>query len=656
MAGSSRSSWRILLPTIVLVATACGGTTPVTSGPPAASTSAATPVPASQAGDGAPAPPSGALTGDPIAFDTSGDFRIPAAAQENAVRAAGRTKAAMADALGPDAATVATALDQAGSDQLWAIVDDATAVVVSRGPTAILASVRLPRSEPRVASIPPPGMSYLGPWIASVMLVDSRLGAGSAYSKSSHDESAVQLGPSKGTVTTDSTVSVTPSGSRVVVDVATKTKGEVSDADGRLIFRIDGNGHAHIEVQACPDAGGVSNASMEFSASELYFVSGDGGRIGNSWQDDDKADVQIFANDQAELDHDSVSMTTDHTSKGGTKAPGAGQTDLRDVAISTKSPGATLGPDGVFTMGESTFEGHGTTMAEIADASKGSRNVVGLAVHVTGKAAEKFWRSGKCIEVAVDPNGGDVGAGSTMTVTAKVRHKFENTELDKPVQATMTGVKSIEPSGTKVPSPATFKYSAGPSPQDAGIVTFKSVSNRGIGETTATFTVGGKELEVTVDGSSTTSALGASYRTTVKVTKLRLARQPDGSYLGSAPATTSIQLLGDIPCPAAFKEKGTVMLRATRGAAEDPATPPKWLITLAPGSKFTTSGDCYGIPLEQVAQSGPNGFTGDFIDLLGVMTIDGDGGTLKIKKTVPVGVSKTVFDVTVKGVAVTPPK
>ena len=138
----------------------------------------------------------------------------------------------------------------------------------------------------------------------------------------------------------------------------------------------------------------------------------------------------------------------------------------------------------------------------------------------------------------VDPNGGDVGAGSTTKVTAKVRHRFENTELDKPVEATMTGVKSIEPAGSKVPSPASFTYTAGSKPEDAGVVTFRSVSNRGIGETTATFTVGGKELEVSIDGTSTTSALGVSYRTTVKVAKLRLVRQPDGSSLGKAPATT----------------------------------------------------------------------------------------------------------------------
>jgi hypothetical protein len=248
-----------------------------------------------------------------------------------------------------------------------------------------------------------------------------------------------------------------------------------------------------------------------------------------------------------------------------------------------------------------------------------------------------------------------VGADSTTKVSAKVRHRFENTELDKPVEATMTGVKSIEPAGSKVPSPASFTYTAGPKPEDAGIVTFKSVSNRGIGETTATFTVGGKELAVSIDGKSTTSAFGVSYRTAVKVNGLRLARQPDGSYLGSAPATTSIQLLGDIPCPSAFKEKGKVTLRATREPSPDPAAAPNWLITLAPGSKFTTSGDCFGVPIEQVIQSGPNGFTGDFIDLLGTMTIGGDGGTLKIKKTVPVGVSKTVFDVTVKGEVVTPP-
>ena len=207
-----------------------------------------------------------------------------------------------------------------------------------------------------------------------------------------------------------------------------------------------------------------------------------------------------------------------------------------------------------------------------------------------------------------------------------------------------------------MPSPADFTFTAGSQPGDAGIVTFKSVSNRGIGETTATWTVADKQLEVSIAGTSTTSAFGVAYRTTVKVTNLRLARQADGSYLGSAPTTTTIKLLGDIPCSSALRETGTVMLRATREATGDAGSPQRWLVGLAPGATFKTSGECYGIPIQQVVQSGPNGLTGDFIDLLGTLTFDPDGGTLKIKKSVPVGVSTTAFDVTVKGVVVSPSK
>ena len=463
----------------------------MTSGPPAASTSAATPVPASQAGDGAPAPPSGALTGDPITLDTAADYRILGAEQENADRARGRVSATMAEDLGPDATAVAAAMDQQESDGLWALVDGATTASLSPARAMTLASVRLPRPGPRAVSIPPPGMSFLGPWITSLMLVESSLEKGTAYNKSTHDEEPVESGANKGTITTDSTVSVTPSGSQLTVDVVTKTKGELSDESGRLIFRIDGNGHAHIEVQACPDASGVATVRVEFSASELYFISGGGDRAGNSWQDDDKGDGQIFSNDEAALDHTVLGMATDHANKGGSKAAGAGQSTLSDETISTTTTGVTLDAAGHGSGGESSYTGHGTTMDAVKGSLHDAGTFVGGAMLVTAKAAEKFWRSGKCIDVAVDPKGGDVGANSATTVTAKVRQHFENVELDKPVAATMSGIKSIEPSGKKVPSPATFTYTAGAKPKDAGIVTFKSVSNRGIGETTVTFTVGG---------------------------------------------------------------------------------------------------------------------------------------------------------------------
>jgi hypothetical protein len=79
------------------------------------------------------------------------------------------------------------------------------------------------------------------------------------------------------------------------------------------------------------------------------------------------------------------------------------------------------------------------------------------------------------------------------SVTVTVKQKFEGTELDKPVEAvSFSGVKSIDPAaGQKQPAPATFRYTAGSTDGDKGAVAFKSVSNRGIGQTSVQFVVGG---------------------------------------------------------------------------------------------------------------------------------------------------------------------
>ena len=143
-------------------------------------------------------------------------------------------------------------------------------------------------------------MALLGPWLAALTLVEHALGDAEAYSKPDHSSEDVTVGSAKGTVTSDSKVSVTPSGSRLIVDVEVKTSGEVTGADGRLAYRINSVGHAHIEVQACPDAQGVAPAKMEFSGNEDFFGSADGGRAGASWQADRTADARIYADGEAE--------------------------------------------------------------------------------------------------------------------------------------------------------------------------------------------------------------------------------------------------------------------------------------------------------------------------------------------------------------------
>jgi hypothetical protein len=484
MTARHSQSWRTLVPVLALVVASCGGSPPVTGSPIATASAAASP-----AGN-EPAQPSGSLEPGPVALDLSAGAIVAAAAREDADRAGERALADMAGYLGPDSPALVAALDKQAADGLTAQVDAATAAATP--PNAVLASVRLPRVSGEVVAgaAPPPGMSLMGPWAASMIIVDSPSSWDRAYSDSHHTDDEIVLGPNKGTLKTDTTINVTPSGSRLVVDVQLKQTGEVNDANGRLVFRINGTGHAHVDIQGCPDGQGLAPASLEFSSSEDYFVSSDAGRSGHSWQQDDTADARIFADDEANLDHVSSDVKTDKAVKGGTRAAGAGQSELTDYTIDAGET-LTLGPDGNGQSGAGTFNAHNVTKADVNDAYRAAEQFLGIALWTSGKAAEKFWRSGKCIDVVVDPAGGDVAANSTTSVTVKVRHKFENNELDKPVEATMTGVKSIEPAGQRQPAPATFTYTAGAKPADKADVTFKSVSNRGIGQTTVTFTVGG---------------------------------------------------------------------------------------------------------------------------------------------------------------------
>ena len=481
MSARRRMAWRALLPMVALVAAACGGTQT-----PSASPGVAGSGPADTGSE--TAPPNGSFDPASTTLDLSTDAIVAAAGQENADRASQRALTDMTGYLGPDAPALAAALDRQAADGLWKLVDSANSSTTDMR----LASVRLPRVTDPVDTtlVPPPGMALLGPWVASMIIVDAPSSWETVYSDSKHSEDEVVIGPNKGTVTTDTSTSIAPSGSRLVVDVTTKQVGEVSDAAGHLIFRINAVGHGHVDIQACPDAQGTAQASMEFSANESYFASSDAGRSGSSWQEDDKAEAKILADDEANVDHVGIELKASIANKGGSRAAGAGQSDLSAYTMDVAGT-MTIGQNGSGTPGAGTFNARNVTRAQVDEAYKATDKFLGIVAWTSAKAAERFWRSGKCIQVVVDPEGGDVAANSATSVTATVRHRFDGNELNKPVEATMTGVKSIEPAGQRQPAPATFTYAAGAKPGEAGDVTFKSVSNRGIGETTVKFTVGG---------------------------------------------------------------------------------------------------------------------------------------------------------------------
>lgn len=104
--------------------------------------------------------------------------------------------------------------------------------------------------------------------------------------------------------------------------------------------------------------------------------------------------------------------------------------------------------------------------------------------------AKAKWRGGTCVEVKIDKPSSKVAPSAQVHVTATPHHKIQDADLDAPVVASLSGTQSLSPMDTAVDGPnAPFDYVAGSQKGSSGTVTFKSTSRRGIGSTTATYTV-----------------------------------------------------------------------------------------------------------------------------------------------------------------------
>ena len=84
-----------------------------------------------------------------------------------------------------------------------------------------------------------------------------------------------------------------------------------------------------------------------------------------------------------------------------------------------------------------------------------------------------------------------VGAKQVVPIDVKTRHVVEGVELDKRVEATLSGEGSIDPSSLPK-TPEKINYTAGEKGGDTGTISLVSRSRRGIGNTTLTIKVANK--------------------------------------------------------------------------------------------------------------------------------------------------------------------
>jgi hypothetical protein len=116
---------------------------------------------------------------------------------------------------------------------------------------------------------------------------------------------------------------------------------------------------------------------------------------------------------------------------------------------------------------------------------------------MTGMAmnfAEEKWINGYCLEITVPELGSGITTvqpGSSTPFTAHVRHKFEGAELPLPVVATLSaGQVSVIPSGSRVPAPAGFTYTAADQDGQPATVSLETRSKRGVAKLDLKFTTG----------------------------------------------------------------------------------------------------------------------------------------------------------------------
>jgi hypothetical protein len=217
--------------------------------------------------------------------------------------------------------------------------------------------------------------------------------------------------------------------------------------------------------------------------------------------------------------------------------------------------------------------------------------------------AEELWRGGYCVGVRVtEPEGGEkagVEPESEHSIVAEAFHRREGGTLNAPIEAQMlSGETSVDPSGERLDSPATFTYVAPPERDKAGRVLLRTVSRRGIGEAEAFFnTYGGYRLRLTNEYEVTLQlgpgATSSGSGTDVFEGDLD-ADTLDGVFEASSEGS-SVTQLGDITCTKDWVGAQRMRVDGTPTTVDGephvllvftPAGPPTYTVQEAGGGEF----------------------------------------------------------------------
>jgi hypothetical protein len=246
----------------------------------------------------------------------------------------------------------------------------------------------------------------------------------------------------------------------------------IDEVNAELTFKgtqdgVDVEYNAGLILHPCPEADG------SFRIEALIDVKASKGGVGQNARLELKVDGTV--DDNAELASKNIENRTQWSDFANSKG------QFVDFTMS--------GPNGVETS-RMNRQG-GTVDDSFVQAASLLSTLIGLLIATQLlDAAEKGWKSGRCVDLKVTPSAGPEGLtpSQVVDVLAEPRSKVDGKPTGGMVTATLTGgASSVEPDGSPLAADANSTYSAAPEQDKEGTVAYESRSRRGVGKASITF-------------------------------------------------------------------------------------------------------------------------------------------------------------------------
>jgi hypothetical protein len=460
---------------------------------PAASADAGTPSGPQPSADGGLLPDD--ATGLPIVELADSDDPLAVAGQERDLVDQVRDDGGMAAFIGPKGQAALDALDEMQAEYAQRVLEAAATAAetgefpagASLDPLAGLVA-SLGGVEPGDRDPPDPAIdislyadtgfttsAVLG-LLTTVIQRAAESGAGTLPRQESKDQTDDGL---RQQVDLNTTISFQTGQGRVVADVTMAATDRISDTTGSFVGLYTSRSTGHFDVSACPNAQGIAEGTYTFETKhELNDVSGAANRQSGAGRSV-SAPFKLVNGPDAKLVRIEANLDLKADARGPGTPGGPGQTGPFDWAAG-QQVGIVIPASGGSQWSGGRPQITGTGGEQAGGATFITAAMAALFMGEVGKEAERFWRSGKCIELTPSRDSGTVRANEQVDLTVEAKEKFGGGRIDEPIEATFSGKESLDPVGRAV-KPAAFTFKAGSQRDDTGIIDLKQTSVRGIG-------------------------------------------------------------------------------------------------------------------------------------------------------------------------------